>query len=119
MTLKQVAEYLQVSIMTVKRYIYQGQLRTLKTPGGQHRIRKSDVEAMLREFTSTPLEDFEMDEKLDLISTMEEICRRYNERLKKEILELVERTMDEIRHDCKKLKGYCLLKGKSDESELQ
>ncbi|MCC6442788.1 MAG: helix-turn-helix domain-containing protein [Armatimonadetes bacterium] len=118
MTLKQVAEYLQVSIMTVKRYIYQGKLRTLKTPGGQHRIRRPDVEAMLKEFTSTPLNDIKLDDALDIVSTMDEICRRYNERLKAEIMEMVERRMDEVSHECKKLKGYCLLKGKGDESDL-
>lgn len=42
-TPKQAAEYFNLSLSTIKNYIYAGKLRTLKTPGGHHRIRKSDL----------------------------------------------------------------------------
>ena len=42
-TPKQAAEYFNLSLSTVKNYIYAGRLKTLKTPGGHHRIRKSEV----------------------------------------------------------------------------
>jgi len=42
-TPKQAAEHFNLSLSTVKNYIYDGKLRTLKTPGGHHRIRKSDL----------------------------------------------------------------------------
>ncbi len=43
MTTAQAAEFLNVSIGTLKKYIYQGKIKTLKTPGGHHRLLKSDL----------------------------------------------------------------------------
>lgn len=42
-TPKQAAAYFNLSLSTVKNYIYAGKLKTLKTPGGHHRIRKSEL----------------------------------------------------------------------------
>ncbi|MDP2911541.1 MAG: HD domain-containing phosphohydrolase [Candidatus Omnitrophota bacterium] len=42
-TPKQAADHFNLSLSTVKNYIYSGRLKTLKTPGGHHRIRKSEV----------------------------------------------------------------------------
>lgn len=42
-TPKQAAEYLNLSLSTIKNYIYADKLKTLKTPGGHHRIRKSEL----------------------------------------------------------------------------
>jgi len=42
-TPKQAAEHFNFSLSTIKNYIYAGKLRTLKTPGGHHRIRKSEL----------------------------------------------------------------------------
>jgi len=36
-----------LSLSTIKNYIYTGKLRTLKTPGGHHRIRKSELLSIL------------------------------------------------------------------------
>ena len=47
LTLKEVAEILRVTTLTVKNYIYQGKLKSFKTPGGHHRILKSDLEALI------------------------------------------------------------------------
>ena len=49
LTAKEAAKLLKVTVGTIKNYIYRGELRSFKTPGGQHRISKSDLlEAMGR-----------------------------------------------------------------------
>ena len=48
LTIKEVAEILKVSTLTLKNYIYQGKLKSFKTPGGHHRILKSDLDALLK-----------------------------------------------------------------------
>ncbi|MDP2905768.1 MAG: helix-turn-helix domain-containing protein [Candidatus Omnitrophota bacterium] len=47
LTAAQAAEIINVSLSTFKKFIYQKKIRTLKTPGGHHRIRKSDLLALL------------------------------------------------------------------------
>lgn len=47
LTPKQAAEYLNLSLSTIKNYIYAGELKTLKTPGGHHRIRRSELLAAM------------------------------------------------------------------------
>ena len=47
MTTVQAAEYLNMSISTIKKFIYQGKIKTLKTPGGHHRFLKKDLLTML------------------------------------------------------------------------
>ena len=44
LTASEAAEFINVSLSTLKKYIYLGKLKTLKTPGGHHRIRKSDLD---------------------------------------------------------------------------
>ncbi len=46
-TPKQAAEHFNLSLSTIKNYIYAGKLKTLRTPGGHHRIRRSDFLATL------------------------------------------------------------------------
>ena len=46
-TLKEAAKELRLSVSTLKRYIYAGQLRSYRTPGGRHRLRRSDLAALL------------------------------------------------------------------------
>ena len=43
LTSQQAAKILQVSLSTLKKFIYSGRLKTLKTPGGHHRILKKDL----------------------------------------------------------------------------
>jgi putative nucleotidyltransferase with HDIG domain/excisionase family DNA binding protein len=40
---REAAELLEVTPQTIKNYIYSGKLKALKTPGGHHRIRISDL----------------------------------------------------------------------------
>lgn len=40
---REAAELLKVTTQTIKNYIYSGKLKALKTPGGHHRIRRSDL----------------------------------------------------------------------------
>ncbi|TNF52218.1 helix-turn-helix domain-containing protein [bacterium] len=43
LTTREVAEILKVTQQTIKNYIYAGKLKSRKTPGGRHRIYKSDL----------------------------------------------------------------------------
>jgi len=43
LTPQEAAKVLNVSISTLKKFIYLGQIRTLKTPGGHHRILERDL----------------------------------------------------------------------------
>ncbi|MEA3369431.1 MAG: HD domain-containing protein [Candidatus Ratteibacteria bacterium] len=45
LTVKQAASVLNLSVPTIKNYIYSGKLKSVKTPGGHHRIRMSDLSA--------------------------------------------------------------------------
>ena len=47
LTVSEAAEALQLSVPTVKRYIYDGKLRSTKLPGGQHRIPEREIERLL------------------------------------------------------------------------
>ena len=42
-TTAQAAKILSVSVATLKKFIYQGQLRSVRTPGGHFRILKKDL----------------------------------------------------------------------------
>jgi excisionase family DNA binding protein len=43
LTSTQAAELLNISLVTLKKYISLGKIRTIKTPGGHHRINKQDL----------------------------------------------------------------------------
>ena len=43
LTAKEAAKLLKVTVGTIKNYIYRGNLKSFKTPGGQHRISKQDL----------------------------------------------------------------------------
>lgn len=43
LTAKETAKLLKVTVGTIKNYIYRGELKSFKTPGGQHRISKLDL----------------------------------------------------------------------------
>ena len=46
LTPNQAAKVLNVSLVTLKKFIYSGKIRTLKTPGGHHRILRADLFSM-------------------------------------------------------------------------
>ena len=48
LTAVQAADFLNISVSTLKKYIYSNNLKTLKTPGGHYRIRESDLLGMLQ-----------------------------------------------------------------------
>jgi small redox-active disulfide protein 2 len=52
LTISEAAEALQLSVPTVKRYIYDGKLHSTKLPGGQHRIAESEIERLLEHHRS-------------------------------------------------------------------
>jgi excisionase family DNA binding protein len=47
LTPKQAAQYLNLSLSTIKNYIYSGRLKSYKTPGGHHRIKEEDLLGLL------------------------------------------------------------------------
>jgi excisionase family DNA binding protein len=61
---REAAKILGVTVQTIKNYIYQGRMKSYKTPGGHHRIRRED----LRDFG--PLEGG---------PSKEEVMESYNE----------------------------------------
>ena len=49
LSVKEAARHLKLSPLTIKRYIYKGKLAATKTPGGQHRIRRGELEKLMGE----------------------------------------------------------------------
>lgn len=47
LTVNEAAAALRVSVPTIKRYLYEGKLRSVKLPGGQHRIPQSEIDRLL------------------------------------------------------------------------
>ncbi len=47
LTTVQAAKFLNVSVSTLKKYIYTSRIKTLKTPGGHYRLRKRDLLGMV------------------------------------------------------------------------
>jgi len=43
LTSSQASQLLNISVSTLKKYIQQGKIKTLKTPGGHHRFLKEDL----------------------------------------------------------------------------
>ncbi len=56
LTLAEAAKELRLSVSTLKRYIYSGHLHTYRTPGGRHRVRREDLEALLGVTPEQPAE---------------------------------------------------------------
>ena len=56
LTVRDAAERLGISYSTLKQWIYKGSVRTIRTEGGHHRIRDTEVERLLstRRETATP-----------------------------------------------------------------
>ena len=48
-TPREAAEHLNLSLSAIKNYIYANKLKTLKTPGGHHRISKSELLATMNQ----------------------------------------------------------------------
>jgi len=46
--LNEAAQAMEVSYPTLKQWIYRGKIRTIKTPGGHHRIPASEIERLTR-----------------------------------------------------------------------
>jgi excisionase family DNA binding protein len=53
LTLAEAAEALQLSVVTLKRYIYDGTLKSAKLPGGQHRIPEGEIDRLLSDGGAT------------------------------------------------------------------
>jgi excisionase family DNA binding protein len=43
LTSTQASQLINVSVGTLKKYVQQGKIKTLKTPGGHHRFNKKDL----------------------------------------------------------------------------
>jgi excisionase family DNA binding protein len=56
LTVSETAEALHLSVPTIKRYIYDGKLKSTKLPGGQHRIAESEIERLLSPDEAPPHE---------------------------------------------------------------
>jgi len=47
LTVNEAAAALHLSVPTIKRYLYEGKLRSTKLPGGQHRIPETEISRLL------------------------------------------------------------------------
>lgn len=47
LTVTEAAQALHLSVPTIKRYIYEGKLQSVKLPGGQHRIPDTEIQRLL------------------------------------------------------------------------
>ena len=56
LTVSEAARLLRVSPLTVRRYIYSGKLKAVKTPGGRNRIPLSEIERLVGRGLSAPEE---------------------------------------------------------------
>ncbi len=65
LTIREVANILKVSVQTVKNYIYQGKIKSFKTPGGHHRILESEVNRKL-ETAADELKGNDLKELMDV-----------------------------------------------------
>ena len=52
--LQDAARMISISYPTLKQWIYQGKIRSVKTPGGHHRIPRSEVERLSAKRPSEP-----------------------------------------------------------------
>jgi putative nucleotidyltransferase with HDIG domain/excisionase family DNA binding protein len=68
LTPKQAAEHFNLSLSTIKNYIYAGKLKTLKTPGGHHRIHRNELLVTLGD------KDAATTEKIDIFSLKLTLC---------------------------------------------
>jgi len=67
LTVSQAAERLQLSVPTIKRYIYDGRLESTKLPGGQHRIPESEIERLLTPEDDADDGDASQDERIAVL----------------------------------------------------
>jgi molybdopterin-binding protein len=51
LTVRRAAERLGVGYSTIKQWIYQGRVRTTRTPGGHHRIAEAELDRLLARAT--------------------------------------------------------------------
>jgi len=49
LTTKEAGKLLKVGVQTIKNYIYKGKLKSFKTPGGHHRILRSDLPTQIKD----------------------------------------------------------------------
>lgn len=76
LTPTQAARVLNISLSTLKKFIYSGRIKTLKTPGGHHRIRRSDLLQMVRAGSTGPQKPEEVVELArELLARLEEAKR--------------------------------------------
>jgi len=86
-TISEAATLLQLSVPTVKRYIYQGLLKSAKLPGGQHRIPRTEIDRLLAVHGEEPAgagleaSDHPVDERLALLESWVTDLQVENERL--------------------------------------
>jgi len=80
LTAKEAAKLLKVSVGTIKNYIYRKKLKSFKTPGGQHRISKSDLSEIIKQVKREPLFKETMDNE-EVIKELENYL--YSRKIKK------------------------------------
>ncbi len=70
---KDAAELMGVSYPTIKKWIYDGKIKSMKTPGGHHRIPTSEVERVLGETLPRRTSHLEPGRSADQISVRNQL----------------------------------------------
>ena len=118
LTAGEAAEALRISVPTVKRYIYEGKLKSAKLPGGQHRIPKSEIERLLT--PSQGAGDQELTDVLPEPSTDERISvlERWLTEVDQEVNRLAA-TIEVMSHYCRLCTENQLDKTESEEDSTE
>ncbi len=83
LTLAEAARELRLSVSTLKRYIYSGHLRTYRTPGGRHRVRREDLEALLGVPSERPSAEIAQVGRADAFA--EEVAKRVEQAVRRRL----------------------------------
>jgi molybdopterin-binding protein len=71
---REAALQLRISFPTIKQWIYSGKIRSVKTPGGHHRIPQSEVDRLL--FRSRGKSELEREEAMRRVSGRNQLVGR-------------------------------------------
>jgi len=107
LTVKQAAELLRVTVNTVKRYIYSGLLPAFKIPGGQHRIKRADIDRLLTpELPQAAGADPLAREEL-ILRVVERAVEEIDRKLRSEIADACRRNAQALRKEIARLRDLC------------
>ena len=107
LTVKQAAELLQVTVNTVKRYIYAGLLPAFKIPGGQHRIKREDIDGLLTPETPQQASADSLGRDELVLRVVERVVEEIDRKLRAEVSDACRRNAETLRKEIARLRDMC------------